>query len=313
MRGSSDPAPSPPAAQVLRETTGFGPNPGGLRMFSYAPPSLTAGAPLVVALHGCAQTAAEYDAGSGWSELAARHGFAVLLPEQSRVNNMNLCFNWFQPGDTGRGLGEAGSVRTMVAHLVAERRLDPRRVFVTGLSAGGAMTGTLLAAYPDVFAAGAIIAGLPHGAAGSVQEAMGVMRQPRVRPASEWGALVRDAAPRGGSWPQVQVWHGAADSTVAPGNADEIVKQWRDVHGLQERPTVERQVDGARHRVWYGRDGTALVESYLVPGIGHGTPINPRAAEAGRCGIEGQYFLDAGISSTHRIARAWGLAGAASA
>ena len=98
---------------------------------------------------------------------------------------------------------------------------------------------------------------------------------------------------------------------MTPGNADEIVKQWCDVHGLRERPTFERQVDGARHRAWHGRDGAALVESYLVPAAGHGTPINPRAAEAERrCGVEGQGFPDAGISSTYHIARTWGLAGA---
>ena len=110
----------------------------------------------------------------------------------------------------------------------------------------------------------------------------------------------------------MQVWHGDADPVVAPGNAAEIVKQWRDVHGLPERPTSERQVDGARHRAWCGRDGTALVESYLVPGLGHGAPVDPRAAEAERrCGAAAPGFPDAGISSTYHIARAWSLAGAA--
>ena len=124
--------------------------------------------------------------------------------------------------------------------------------------------------------------------------------------------MVRGAAPGRGPWPPVQVWHGDADPVVAPGNAAEIVKQWRDVHGLQERPTSERQVDGARHRAWCGRDGTALVESYLVPGLGHGAPVDPRAAEAERrCGAAAPGFPDAGISSTYHIARAWSLAGAA--
>lgn len=310
-RGGAAPLPSP-KIPPLRETTAFGPNPGGLRMVSRVPPGLPAGAALVVALHGCTQSAAGYDAGSGWSELGLRHGFAVLLPEQVRANNLNRCFNWFRPGDAARGAGEAASIRAMVAHLAAERQLDPRRVFVTGLSAGGAMTASLLAAYPDVFAAGAIIAGMPHGAAGSMREALSVMRRPRVRAAAEWGALVRGAAPGRGPWPPVQVWHGDADPVVAPGNAAEIVKQWRDVHGLQERPTSERQVDGARHRAWCGRDGTALVESYLVPGLGHGAPVDPRAAEAERrCGAAAPGFPDAGISSTYHIARAWGLAGAA--
>ena len=108
-RAAAAPLPSP-KAPPLRETTEFGPNPGGLRMFSRVPPGLPAGAALVVALHGCTQGAAGYDAGSGWSELGVRHGFAVLLPEQVRANNLNRCFNWFQPGDAARGAGDQGSL-----------------------------------------------------------------------------------------------------------------------------------------------------------------------------------------------------------
>ena len=165
----------------LHQTTDFGSNPGELMMFSHVPENLPAGAPLVVILHGCGQSAAAYDRGAGWSTLADRLGFAVLAPEQNRTKHINGCFNWFLAGDTTRGGGEAASIRQMIAHAVAEHRLDPRRVYVTGLSAGGGMTSAMLAAYPEVFAGGAIIAGLPYGAAGSVQEALGTMRQPTGR------------------------------------------------------------------------------------------------------------------------------------
>jgi len=101
----------------LTEKLGFGPNPGDLRMLYHAPTGLEPGAPLVVVLHGCTQTAEGYADGAGWLTLADRYGFAVLAPEQQAANNPNLCFNWFEPGDTRRGAGEAASIRQMVAAL----------------------------------------------------------------------------------------------------------------------------------------------------------------------------------------------------
>jgi len=107
------PAPSV-VADRLRDFPEFGSNPGALRARIYIPPSLPEHAALVVVLHGCTQTAAGYDHGSGWSQLADRHGFALLFPEQQRANNANLCFNWFAPGDIQRGGGEALSIAQMI-------------------------------------------------------------------------------------------------------------------------------------------------------------------------------------------------------
>src|SRR6185312_7450197 len=108
----------------LREICGFGSNPGALRMFTYLPAGLADQSALVVVLHGCAQTAASYDYGAGWSTLADRYGFALLLPEQQRANNATGCFNWFQPGDTRRGQGEAASIQAMVTKMVHENGID---------------------------------------------------------------------------------------------------------------------------------------------------------------------------------------------
>jgi poly(3-hydroxybutyrate) depolymerase len=91
------------ASSHLTEIKSFGPNPGALRMFTYLPPDVSADCALMVVLHGCTQTAAGYDRGAGWSTLAERFGFALLLPEQQRSNNPNGCFNWFQTGDIERG------------------------------------------------------------------------------------------------------------------------------------------------------------------------------------------------------------------
>jgi poly(hydroxyalkanoate) depolymerase family esterase len=172
-----------PVRSPLVEVARFGTNPGNLRMFAYVPGSLQYSRALVVVLHGCGQTAANYDLGAGWSTLAKRYGFALLLAEQSVSNNANTCFNWFNPDDTARGCGEAESIRQMITRMVADHGIDQRRIYITGLSAGGAMTSVMLATYPEIFAAGAIIAGLPFGVASNVREALKGMRASPERPA----------------------------------------------------------------------------------------------------------------------------------
>ena len=284
-----------------------GRNPGELRMLAYIPAGLRPGTPLVVALHGCTQNAAAYDHGAGWSVLAERHGFAVVFPEQRRANNANLCFNWFQPEDVTRGRGEVESIRAMIVQMLGDHGLDARRVYVSGLSAGGAMAAAMLATAPDLFAGGAVIAGLPYGAAAGMSEAFGAMNQVVRRSAREWGDLVRAASPRG-PFPAVQVWHGTADSTVNPGNAEQLVAQWSNVLGLPAVPTGTERVDGAEHAVWRGRDGRAMLERWIVPGLGHGVPVATSGTDADMlCGVPGPYMLAAPISATWHLAHGWGL------
>lgn len=309
-RAGEDPAAD---GSHLRTIHDFGPNPGALTMRAFVPPGLPPGAPLLVVLHGCGQSAAGFDRGCGWSGLAARFGFALLLPEQRRANNARCCFNWFEPAHTARGAGEAASIRAMVGHMLMAHRLDPARVFVAGLSAGGAMASVMLATYPEVFAAGAIIAGLPYGAAAGMRQALEAMASGRPRPAAAWAALVRAASPhRGPSWPRVSIWQGEADTTVRPVNAGEIVKQWTTLHGLAGAPWQEAGPAGARRRVWRGPDGTPLVEHVSLPDLGHGVPIRPGRGE-GCCGQPMPFILDAGISAPHAIAAFFGLATAKAA
>jgi poly(hydroxyalkanoate) depolymerase family esterase len=290
----------------LIETTGFGTNPGELRMFSFVPETLQPSPALVVVLHGCGQNAAGYDFGAGWSTLAKHYGFALLMPEQRTSNNGNACFNWFNPEDSRRGRGEACSIRQMIARMASQYRIDKHRVFVTGLSAGGAMTSVMLATYPEVFAGGAIIAGLPYGVAKNVREALSGMFQSTARPARELGDLVRKASNHRGPWPKVSVWHGSADRTVNPANANEIIKQWLDVHRLPSSPMSEGSVNGYPHQVWWDADGETVVESYAITDMAHGTPLGI-AENDERYGIEGAFLIEAGISSSYQIANFFGL------
>jgi poly(hydroxyalkanoate) depolymerase family esterase len=290
----------------LVETEGFGTNPGDLRMFSFVPEDLQPQPALVVVLHGCGQTAAGYDLGAGWSTLAKHYGFALLMPEQQAANNAHTCFNWFNPEDTKRGKGEALSIRQMIARMTADHKIDKHRIFVTGLSAGGAMTSVMLAAYPETFAAGAIIAGLPYGVATNVREALNGMMQSSPRAPGDLGNLVRTASKHRGPWPRVSVWHGSADRTVNPANADEIIKQWLDVHKLPADPMSEGMVDGYPHQVWWNTDGETVIESYTITDMAHGTPLG-KAENDERYGKEGAFLIEAGISSSYHIANFFGL------
>ncbi|MFF3212838.1 alpha/beta hydrolase family esterase [Streptomyces sp. NPDC002886] len=296
------------AAVTLQRVTAFGANPGQLGMYVYRPASLPAVPPVVIALHGCTQNAQTYADNSGLPELADRDGFLLVLAETTSANNPSTCFNWFQPTDNRRGQGEAASIRQMAAHATSAYAADPARTFVTGLSAGGAMTSVMLAAYPDVFAAGAVIAGLPYDCAkgSSPYTCMnpGVDKSPGA-----WAQLVRDAYPAWtGPWPRVAIWQGGADTTVVPRNADELRDQWTALHGLPQAPARTSVIgpDATRQEEYTAADGTVSVEVDRVPGIGHGTPVDPGSGP-GQCGHTGAAYFLASICSAHWIAKFFGL------
>jgi poly(hydroxyalkanoate) depolymerase family esterase len=295
-----------PKKDKLTEVSDFGSNPGNLRMLTYVPLQLPSRLPLVVVLHGCLQTARDYDEGSGWSMLAKRHGFALVYAEQIRTNNPNRCFNWFQSHDARRGSGEALSIRQMVTRMRRTHSIDPARIFITGLSAGGGMASVMLATYPEVFAGGGIIAGLPYGAASGMRQVMSAMKRPQARSAQQWGDLVRSASSYTGPRPTVSIWHGTADRTVAASNAAALLSQWTNVHGVSEEVFTQTSLAGHRRRTWSNRRGDPVIELYLIDGMGHGTPVRRTKAQTKAGGAE-PFMLDVGISSSLHLAKSWSL------
>ena len=279
-------------------------NPGELRMFYYIPSGLPENAPLVVALHGGNQTAADYALGAGWVTLANRFGFALLCPEQTARNNSVLCFNWFALGDARRGEGEAASIFHMIQSLIADHQLAKERVYITGLSAGAAMTAVMLATYPEVFSAGAMISGLPYGAATGPWAAALAMLFDSGRAACEWGDRVREASEQR-NWPSVSIWHGSLDTTVRPSASNDLVRQWTNVHGVEGKPTQGITDDGREYLVWSTADGRRMVEQHAINGMAHGAPV--RAGGMDGCGVAGRYHLEVGISSSLEIATTWSL------
>ncbi|MFL6624344.1 MAG: PHB depolymerase family esterase [Sulfurifustis sp.] len=334
------------AAAALVEVRGFGSNPGNLKMFKFVPPSLPAGAPLVVALHGCTQKASDYDDETGWVGLAQRFKFALLLPEQQPDNNQNRCFNWFNGSfdpwslstywrwfqawlpafsgvdesgsDQDRDEGEALSIKQMIDRMAADHAIDRHRIYVTGLSGGGAMTAVMLATYPDVFAGGAIIAGIPYKCARDLVAAAAQCgidathsHAQHLQPltAREWARLVQSATETihyQGPWPRVSIWHGDVDRVVSPEDENELIKQWTAVHGVDTQAGVEDKVKGFRHVAYRDAQGNVAVEAYFVRGMDHGVPIDPGTGND-QCGRPGRWVLAAGICSSFYIAKFWGL------
>ena len=225
----------------------------------------------------------------------------------------------------------------MVDRMVADHGLDPRRVFVTGLSAGGAMAAVMLAAYPEAFAGGAVVAGVPYGCAGTEGEpvlaaerqaflanpllgeaawaayACGITRAgpvrltPFDREPGTWAERVRGAgAPAPPAWPKVSLWQGDADDIVDPTNLRELLDQWTAVEGIDEVPDGEEATGAYRHRVYADAAGEVRVETYELPGMGHAEPVDPGSGPE-RCGRVAPYFADRHVCAAYRIARFWGL------
>jgi len=283
----------------------FGTDPGSLSAEIYIPENFPKNGPLVVVLHGSTQSAESYDLGSGWSTLADECGMALLFPGQRLTNNLLGSFNWFETGDSERGGGEPLSIRQMIKQVVDDHSVDPSRVFITGMSSGGAMTSVMLATYPEVFAGGAIIAGLPYRSADNMMEAIIRMNGFGSPSDSALDASVREASDSKGPWPTISVWHGGSDTTVDSSNAGDIVGQWQKIHNVEGPPTRVETVDSIPRKVWCDANGCVVIEEYIIEAMGHGTPISAGGDEG--LGEEGDYMLEVGVSSTRHIADFWGL------
>jgi poly(hydroxyalkanoate) depolymerase family esterase len=160
----------------LVEVSSFGSNPGGLQMFKYVPPVSRSKAPLVVVMHGCTQSAQDFADHSGWPELADKMKFLLVFPQQPITNNFAKCFHWYRLSDSTRDSGEALSIKQMVDRMKTDYEVAADRVYVTGLSGGAAMTSVMLATYPDIFAGGAIMAGVPYHCATKLSESFACMQ-----------------------------------------------------------------------------------------------------------------------------------------
>lgn len=214
--------------------------------------------PLLLMLHGCTQTPDDFATGTRMNDAARAGGFLVLYPAQSAFANLHRCWNWFKHNHQQRERGEAALLADLTWEVVQAHGVDPARVWVAGLSAGGAMAAVLGETYPERFAAVGLHSGVPTGLAGDMLSAMAVMKSGPSGPA------LRSVAP-----PPTIVFHGDQDQVVHPANADEAMRRF-DALGV--RHTREgRTAQGIAYACHQIRDGAGrvLAEQWTVRGTGH--------------------------------------------
>lgn len=257
---------------------------GARRYKLYVPSSSTAERPLLIMLHGCTQSPDDFAAGTRMNAVAAEHDVLVAYPEQTSAHNGARCWNWFKPGDQRRGGGEVALLAAIVDDVSRDHAIDRRRVFVAGLSAGGAAAAGLAQAYPEIFAAVGVHSGLACGAARDLPTALTAMRK---------GARGTAAVPI----PTI-VFHGDADRTVAPANATHVLAG--AIGGLASQGIMQGVAPGGAtytREVWHDASGRTRAESWRIEGAGHawagGSPAgsftDPRGPDASRAMM--RFFL----------------------
>ncbi|PZM95115.1 MAG: esterase [Actinobacteria bacterium] len=265
------------SAATLTEVTNFGPNPGNLRMHLYVPDRLAPRPPILVAIHYCTGSGPAFYSGTQFASLADRYGYIVIYPSVTRDGQ---CFDVYSPQALRRdGGSDPVSIMSMVRYVQQRYNADPNRIFATGLSSGAMMTNVLLGNYPDVFAAGAAFAGVPHScfATGGTSTWNSDCANGRViKTPQEWGDLVRAAYPGyTGRYPRMQIWHGTEDEILRYPNFNEQIKQWTNLHGLSQTPTYTDSPQPGYTRTRYGGSGPmAPVEAISMQGVSHNLPVN---------------------------------------
>lgn len=237
--------------------------------------------PLVVMLHGCTQSPEDFAAGTGMNALAEEQSFLVAYPAQSSSANGNKCWNWFNAQDQQRDRGEPALIAGITREVMSEFAVDPARVYVAGLSAGGAAAVIVARAYPELFAAAGVHSGLASGAASDMVSAFAAMRQGGSADPSHGAAPV----------PTI-VFHGDSDRTVSPVNADQVLSQARGGARLASSSRQARASGGTDHTITVEADasGTPILEHWLLHGAGHawsggsaaGSYTDPRGPDASR-------------------------------
>ncbi|MDE1146438.1 MAG: PHB depolymerase family esterase [Azospirillaceae bacterium] len=258
--GAFRPAP-PPVPEGASFTTASYSGAAGTRAYKlYVPARRSSGRPLplIVMLHGCTQSPDDFAAGTRMNQAAEEHGFLVAYPEQPNSANPNKCWNWFNPQDQRRDGGEPALIAGITRRVMEEHSVDPARIYVAGLSAGGAAAVIMGAAYPDLYAAVGAHSGLPLGAARDVPSAFAAMR--------------KGAAGQGGGGVPTIIFHGDQDATVHPGNGDAIAAQAvASAPGLRSSTRRGQAPGGPAYTrtVHVDAAGRAVCEHWTLHGAGH--------------------------------------------
>jgi poly(hydroxyalkanoate) depolymerase family esterase len=302
LAGPSRMDPPPPLPDGARFVAATFSGDDGSRAYKLYIPSRYHGdpVPLVVMLHGCTQSPDDFAAGTRMNERAEERVVLVAYPEQPTGANAQKCWNWFKPGDQGRGRGEPALIAGITRQVMHEHAIDPARVYVAGLSAGGAAAAIMGEAYPDLYAAVGVHSGLACGAARDLPSALAAMRRGGATAPRRSGTPPRTQAPDR-IVPTI-VFHADRDTTVHPANGDHVIAQVAASAGLTLQSSSERgQVPGGHgytRIVCAAAGGSPVLEQWVVHGGGHawsggsanGSYTDPRGPDASREML--RFFLD---------------------
>jgi len=286
------------------ELKSFGENPGDLKASYYLPKmndSNSSSPALVVLLHGCAQQAEELAQQSGLLGLAKQYNFALLLPQQGLTNNIKHCFNWYSADDYTKDKGETLSIKNMVTTL--KQKLASENVFIIGLSAGGAMASSLLVNYPELFTAGAVVAGIPFPCADGLITGISCMKNGPSQTTEELVTLIQKTNTKQTIWPKLSVWTGANDSIVNPLNSSMLAQQWLQLSKIRSKPMVDKN-SGYTITRWQNVDKEVQVELVEVMKRGHGIMVNPKVENGGEVS---DYLLASPLSTAKHLVEFWQL------
>ena len=282
--------PLPVGAQFLDAT--YQGAAGRLRYKLYIPAARRdAAAPLLIMLHGCTQSPDDFAAGTRMNALAEAHGCLVAWPAQEKSANAQKCWNWFSPADQQREMGEPALIAGITRQVMAEHGIDVRRVYVAGLSAGGAAAAIMGQVYPEIYAAVGVHSGLACGAARDMQSAFAAMRG---------GAAAGSPPERGRRVVPTIVFHADRDITVHPRNGDQVITQ-SAAEGALSIEVTRGQVPGGHaysRTIHADAAGRPVLEQWLVHGGGHawsggspaGSYTDPKGPDASREML--RFFLD---------------------
>jgi poly(hydroxyalkanoate) depolymerase family esterase len=297
--------------QNSAEVVDFGTNPGNLSLFYYTPKNPKPNMPMVAVLHGCSQTAKSVAELTGWNALADEYGFYVMYPQQHFPNNPSHCFNWFKNNEIERDKGECESISQMVNYMRKKFTIDSSRIFITGLSAGAAMSVVMISVRPAMFKAAAILAGGPYKPGTNIFTSSGSMVWGVNKTPEQWKDLVWRQNPAfKANYPKVIIYHGDKDPVVNPRSAAEIVKQWTALHKTDTIPDI---IDSnylftrdVRRLVYKSQDNSDAVIYYKIADMGHAVPVDPGYCK-NQGGHNALFASDKKFYSTYYIACDFGL------
>jgi len=283
-----------PSLKTMYEVTGFGSNPGNLRMFMYVPNSMDSNARgLIIVLHGCSQDARNMAVDMEWNEKAETKKFYVIYPQQKTENHVNVCFNWFTPAHQMRGYGEPMSIYQMIEKMKASYNIDTNKIYIIGFSAGACMASVIGATYPDVIKGIGSIAGIPYKVATDVSSAGWAMDGQIDKTPTELAGLVREGY-NYSSYPSFIGFQGVNDNIVDKKNLQELMEQWTEVNNITTRSPADPCATPGTYTY------VSKVKTYCITGMGHAVPVTSAAGKS-------TYVYLNSIDATTEMLNYWGF------